>query len=164
MDCMMPPDFAGNPTGPLYRRCQDVLLQVGAWEALLRLKDRIKPAAACPPLPVHRYYAYLGAPNEAIEALLTTAGRLRDRLRLTARDGLALGSLAVHAGMTAQSAEWFRFALQSEPVRIDAAAGLAFANSLLAERHLPERLTGAILQTGEEERLRQAIRSFLIPG
>jgi tetratricopeptide (TPR) repeat protein len=160
MDRMLPPSFAGRMTETVYRRCQDILLQIGAWEALSRLMNGFPPDTAFPLLPVHRYYAYLGAPAEAIEPLLKTAGQCRDNL--TWRDSLALGSLAAESGMIRQASEWFRHSCQCEPSRLEAAAGFSFASRLMAMRQLPPHLSGKVLEEDNGAQFVRTIRGFLI--
>jgi tetratricopeptide (TPR) repeat protein len=160
---LTPPGFQGDPMSEvLYRRCQDILLQIGAWEAALRLMDRSPPDIAAPELPIHRYYAYLAAPEEAIAALLGMANRSREKL--AARDGLALGALAFHADMLHQSLDWFHYACQSEPYRVESSAALACVSQAMVRRMLPANLTG-VIEGSDEARCGMAIRSLLIlPG
>ncbi|RCW49532.1 tetratricopeptide repeat protein [Paenibacillus prosopidis] len=158
-DLRLPPNFHEPMTEALYRRCQDVLLQVCAWEGVLRWMDRFPANLACPQLPVHRYYAYLSSPEAAIEALLDTARQRRETL--TARDGLALGGLAFHAGKLPDSLDWFRYAGQFEPARIEQPAALAYVNLLMARKRLPSRLSD-VFAAPDQDQFSRVIRSFMI--
>ena len=154
------PSLAGDMTESVYRQCQDVLLQVGAWEALPRLKECFPTEADYTLLPVHRYYAYLGAPVEAIESLLRTAGQCKDNL--ASRDESALGSLAIHAGMLQQASDWFYHSCLCEPSSLEAAVGFSLVSRLIARRQLPAHLSGTILEEIEETRIDRTIRGFMI--
>lgn len=155
----LPPNFREPVTETLYRRCQDVLLQVCAWEGVLRWMDRFPSILAFPQLPVHRYYAYLNSPVDAIEALLGTAGRRRKTL--TTRDGLALGGLAFQAGKLPDSLDWFRYAGQLDPARIEPPAAIAYVNLLIARKRLPSRLSG-VIAAPDQDLYGKAVRSFMI--
>lgn len=158
-DLLLPPNFREPMTDALYRRCQDVLLQVCAWEGVLRWMDRFPAILACPQLPVHRYYAYLNSPEDAIDSLLCTARRRRETL--TARDGLALGGLAFHAGKLPDSRDWFHYAGQFEPAHIEPSAALAYVNLLMARERLPSRLSD-VIAAPDQDQFGRVIRSFMI--
>jgi glycosyltransferase involved in cell wall biosynthesis len=165
MDLITPPSFSLGMKDPVYRRCQDVLLQVGAWDALPRLMYCFPPDAAFPMLPVHRFYAYLTAPDDAIESLLRSAIQQRGNFNLTSRNSMVLGSLAVHAGKLRQASEWFHYSHLCDPALLEAAAGFLFSSRLLARQQLPARLSDIILEEDELAPSIRTIRGFLIqPG
>ncbi|TYP76343.1 tetratricopeptide repeat protein [Paenibacillus methanolicus] len=153
-----PPDFAGTLTEPVYRRCQDVLLQMRAWEALAIWMETIAPASSSPQAPVHRLYACLDAPSRFIRTLLQCA----QPTSLPASVEASLGALAAHAGLYKEGMAWLERANRMDAAPPDTAAALALTHSLLAQHILPPRMANTIRHIDRDD-ARLLYRSLTIP-
>ncbi|MFC4100285.1 tetratricopeptide repeat protein [Paenibacillus xanthanilyticus] len=153
-----PPDFAGTLTEPVYRRCQDVLLQMRAWEALAIWMEAFAPDSGFPQVPVHRLYACLDAPAHFIRSLLHRA----QLTQLPTSMEASLGALAAHAGLYKEGAAWLERANVAYEPAPDIAAALALTNSLLARHLLPPHLANTIPHI-DQNGARRLYRSLTIP-
>ncbi|WP_018131906.1 tetratricopeptide repeat-containing glycosyltransferase family 2 protein [Effusibacillus pohliae] len=99
-----------------YRQCQQVLVQVGAWDGLIWLQSQVPLAVAWPWLPVHVLCGLRKAPAAAKRQLLALCNMRRERL--TYQERLAAGLLAYDCSDFAASHGWYSEAQREFPNRV----------------------------------------------
>lgn len=110
-----------------YRKCQQSLIQVGAWEGLLWFQNQLLPSLPSPLFPPPMVYGLFAMPLTYKQQLLRLCeGRMSE---LTYSDTLFVGWLASECGEYAAANSWFAIGHQKHPEKVAPLLGIVYACS-----------------------------------
>jgi glycosyltransferase involved in cell wall biosynthesis len=112
----------GNISEQTLRKCQEALLQVGAWDGFLRLQSQIPAGFAGARLPIHMLYGLQQAPPAVKWQLVSICKTRQDKL--TYPEMLAAGMFACDCGEYDEAYDWFSKTHAQFPNRIAPFVGL----------------------------------------
>jgi glycosyltransferase involved in cell wall biosynthesis len=122
------------------RNCQQVLIQIGAWEELLKFLNLLPPDGELPLLAASFYWALDRSPSAIKAGLLQQFQKRAERLQF--QELVWSGKLAIDCEDYQEAHRLFQIAAEHKPHRLEPRLGLACLYQLLAIR-LNDGISGA---------------------
>ncbi len=121
-----------------YRKCQQSLIQVGAWEGLLWFQNQLLPSLLLPLFPPPMLYGLFAAPLTYKQLLLRLC---EERMsELTYSDSLFAGWLASECGEYGSAYSWFAIGHQKHPEKVAPLLGIVYACSGAARNKCRQKI------------------------
>lgn len=114
------------------RRCQQALLRIGAWQALLHFLSLLRPGLAVPWLPVRMMTAFLTAPAECRQSLIELCVERQNSISF--EEMILAGVIAHSMDDFTKAVTWFQAARRLDADRLEPLAGLAVSYVDMAKR------------------------------